>query len=71
MSFNIWLNFLKLLHTWKNPCGCVNMLTTFLSCVSCREPGEQQANEHAQCKWPPDATTKNRAIRGAAQGRGG
>lgn len=36
-----------------------------------REPGEQQAYEHAQCERAPDATSKNRAIRGAAQGRGG
>lgn len=47
------------------------MLTTFPSGLSCRKPGEQQANEHAQCKRAPDATPKNRAIRGAAQGRGG
>lgn len=46
------------------------MQTTFPSCLSCREPGEQQANEHAQCKRAPDATPQNRAIRGAAQRRG-
>lgn len=45
------------------------MLSVSSSC--CREPGEQQADEYAQCERAPDATSQNRAIRGAAQGRGG
>lgn len=36
-----------------------------------REPGEQSAHEHAQRQRPPHATSQNRAIRGAAQRRGG
>lgn len=36
-----------------------------------RESDEQPSDEHAQCQWIVDATSKDRAVRGTPQGRGG